>query len=192
MTHLGFFMDTTRCTGCRTCQIACKDVKNLSVGTLYRKVLDFEGGVFPAVWASSFSVACNHCASPQCVPNCPVAALEKDKDTGLVLQDSDMCIGCERCVACCPYHAPSYISEKMIVGKCDGCFDLVLEGENPVCVTACSTRALSFGDINTMREDLEREPATARETELVAGFEGIPSADLTLPSLLIRVRREML
>lgn len=192
MTQLGFFIDATQCAGCRTCQIACKDVKNLNVGTLFRKVLDFEGGVSPYVWAASFSIACNHCANPQCIPNCPVAALTKDEDTGLVLQDSSMCIGCERCVTCCPYEAPAYDAEKMIVGKCDGCIQFVTAGESPACVAACSTRALHFGDLEVLREQFGGEVKSERATNLISSFNGIPSHDLTTPSLLIRAWKEML
>ena len=88
MGQLGFYFDMTRCTGCRCCQIACKDKNDLPVGTLFREVSDFEGGVFPQVWAASLSMACNHCMEPQCAQNCPVAAYSKDPETGLVLQDT--------------------------------------------------------------------------------------------------------
>ncbi|MDR1013603.1 MAG: 4Fe-4S binding protein [Coriobacteriales bacterium] len=185
MAQLGFFIDATQCSGCKTCQIACKDKNNLPVGTLFREVLDFEGGVFPYVWAASLSLACNHCTAPQCVPNCPVAAITKDEDVGLVLQDRTMCIGCERCVDMCPYHAPAYMPDKMIVGKCDGCFDLVAKGQAPACVAACSTRALQFGELRELRSRFG-DPA------LTGDVEGLPSSSLTTPSLLIKARKEML
>jgi anaerobic dimethyl sulfoxide reductase subunit B (iron-sulfur subunit) len=191
MVQLGFFVDTTRCTGCRTCQIACKDLNNLGVGALFREVTDFEGGAFPAVWAASLSLACNHCAQPQCLPNCPVAAITKDAECGLVLQDRGMCIGCERCVSCCPYHAPSYLADKMIVGKCDGCLHLLPGEESPVCVAACPTRSLHFGELDELRARFSGE-GQGDASELVSGFLGIPSPDLTTPSLLLRVRPELL
>ena len=40
----GFFFDNSRCTGCRTCEMACVDFNNLSVGRRYRRVIDYEGG----------------------------------------------------------------------------------------------------------------------------------------------------
>jgi Fe-S-cluster-containing dehydrogenase component len=185
--------------------------------------MDFEGGVFPHVWAASFSIACNHCARPQCVPNCPVAAIKKDPQTGLVLQDQNMCIGCERCVTFCPYHAPSYIQEKMSTGKCSGCLNLAPEGSSPACVAACPLRALHFGDLDELRarfggDDIgestgdngtgsdgtgeEADESTGcdgsvvvegiKPNTLVSGFNGIPSPHLTEPSLLIRVKKEMM
>lgn len=184
MGQMGFLVDATQCSGCKTCQIACKDAKDLPVGALFRRILELEGGVFPDVWAASLSLACNHCADPLCLPNCPVAAISKDPESGLVWQNSDICIGCERCVESCPYHAPAYIPDAMIVGKCDGCRDLVSEGKQPVCVAACSTRALQFGDIEALRTAHGSE-------ELVNSVAGLPSPD-TVPSLLIKARREML
>ncbi|EIW5938360.1 MULTISPECIES: 4Fe-4S binding protein, partial [Klebsiella] len=29
-TQYGFFIDSARCTGCKTCELACKDYKNLT------------------------------------------------------------------------------------------------------------------------------------------------------------------
>ncbi len=185
MGQLGFLIDMTQCSGCHCCQIACKDVKDLDVGVLYRKVLDFEGGEFPDVWAASMSTGCNHCAHPYCEPNCPVAAIKKDDVTGLVVQDQTMCIGCERCMTLCPYHAPAYIPDKKVVGKCDGCYERVCRGEDPACVAACSTRALHFGDLEKLRTQYVN-------CGLASDFKNFPPADQTTPSLLIIPKKELL
>ena len=44
MTQYAFYFDSTRCTGCRTCEMACKDYKDSSEGIHFRKVYDYEGG----------------------------------------------------------------------------------------------------------------------------------------------------
>ena len=49
MTQYGFFFDSTRCTGCRTCEMACKDYKDLSATIAFRKVYDYEGGAWSDV-----------------------------------------------------------------------------------------------------------------------------------------------
>lgn len=36
MAQKGFFIDLSRCTGCRTCTIACADLKNTPIG-LYNR-----------------------------------------------------------------------------------------------------------------------------------------------------------
>ena len=41
----GFYFDSTRCTGCRTCEMACKDYHDLSTEAAFRRVFDYEGGV---------------------------------------------------------------------------------------------------------------------------------------------------
>ena len=38
MTHYAFHFDGTRCTGCKTCEMACKDYKDLGLGFAYLKV----------------------------------------------------------------------------------------------------------------------------------------------------------
>ena len=42
----GFYFDSTRCTGCRTCEMACKDYHDLSTEAAFRRVFDYEGGEF--------------------------------------------------------------------------------------------------------------------------------------------------
>ena len=44
MTQYGFHFDGTRCTGCKTCVLACKDKNNLDVGMAYRRVCEYTGG----------------------------------------------------------------------------------------------------------------------------------------------------
>ena len=75
MTQYGFYFDSTRCTGCRTCEMACKDYNDLSQIIAFRKIYDYEGGETTAdkngvVTSSTFmyhvSAACNHCADPWC------------------------------------------------------------------------------------------------------------------------------
>lgn len=44
MSQLGFFVDVSKCSGCKTCAVACKDAHNLSVGLNFRKVREYAGG----------------------------------------------------------------------------------------------------------------------------------------------------
>ena len=44
MSQYGFYIDLVKCTGCKTCVIACKDAHSLPVGTNYRKVIEFVEG----------------------------------------------------------------------------------------------------------------------------------------------------
>ncbi|MDR1088255.1 MAG: dimethyl sulfoxide reductase subunit B [Coriobacteriales bacterium] len=185
MGQMGFSFNMNKCTGCKSCVIACKEVKNLEVGVNYRKVHHYEGGTFPQVWTASLSIACNHCAQPSCLTACPVAAITKDGETGLVVQDQRMCIVCERCVRACPYGEPAYVASLLSVGKCDGCIEYIKQGSDPVCVAACSTRTLRFGELEELRKSYG-------SLALTSDLPVLADSSQTTPSLLIVARPEML
>ena len=116
---LGFYVDLASCIGCKTCQVACKDRRDIQVaGPRLRRVDTFECGTYPEVAMFHLNLSCNHCESPACVANCPTGAMYKDDD-GTVQHDDEACIGCQTCVNSCPYGAPQFIEEDKIVQKCD-------------------------------------------------------------------------
>ena len=108
----GFVVDVSRCTGCRTCAVACKDAHNLPVGLNLRRVLEEASGSWrqdrmTGAWhqdvrAWYVSIACNHCENPACVKVCPTKAHYKRAEDGLVVIDRDKCIGCGMCAQACP------------------------------------------------------------------------------------------
>ncbi len=162
MAQYGFYFDSTRCTGCKTCQVTCKETYALPTENLWRKVLNYQGGSweFSEVSASYqpvdvfgyfISMACNHCMVPACLSVCPTDAIIKEADTGIVWIDGELCIGCDACLTACPYGAPQHIEEEGIVTKCDMCQARVLEGDIPLCVSSCPMRALDFGDVEELK-----------------------------------------
>jgi len=172
----GFYYDMTACIACKACQVACKDKNDLPVEIVYRSVRTFEGGTYPQSWSYNLSISCNHCEQPRCVENCPTGARTKRTEDGLVVVDQEACIGCQYCVWSCPYGASHYIEDKGVVGKCNGCVNLVTQGMNPACVDACVMRALEFGDIAELRK---------KHPDAVQDMNGLPSSSLTGPSMLI-------
>ena len=159
MTQYGFYFDSTRCTGCRTCEMACKDYNDLPASYAFRRVFDYEGGDWkdngdgtfePTSWAYHVSMACNHCEEPACVANCPVGAYSKLED-GTVIQDHSVCIGCKTCISACPYGAPSYDEASSTTFKCDGCYDRRQRGELPACVAACPGANLALDDMESLQ-----------------------------------------
>lgn len=115
MTQKGFYIDTTRCAGCRTCSVACADLNNTPVGLNLRRVVEYEGGEWKKNWDGTWrqnvfayyvSMGCNECADPACVKVCPTKAHYKRAEDGLVVIDTAKCIGCGACAAACPYGAP--------------------------------------------------------------------------------------
>ena len=183
MPQLGFYYDMTLCTSCKVCQIACNDKNNLEVGTLFRKVHDTEGGTFPKAWSYHISIACNHCAEPKCVKNCPTGALHKREIDGIVLVDKQKCIGCKMCTWSCPYGAPKYLEKEGKAGKCDFCVDLIDKGEDPACVASCNMRVLKYGDIEELRKKYNKGTTDVK---------GLPDSGITHPSLVINPNKEAL
>lgn len=176
----GFYFDMTRCIGCRACQVACKDKNRLEVGTLYRNVKSYTVGTFPNVKSYSYSGSCNHCENPICLANCPTGAISKAED-GTVVQDQNKCIGCRMCVMSCPYGHPQYFPEKSVSGKCDGCYGLRANGDQPACVAGCPNRALDAGDVDELRKKYGND--LDKGTIVV-----LPSPDLTQPNLLVKTK----
>ena len=175
---LGFYVDQQRCIGCRTCQVACKDRRDLqSAGPRPRRVDSFECGTYPDVSLFHLALSCNHCDEPACVAGCPTAALHK-ADDGTVQYDADRCVVCRNCMTVCPYGAPQHDEDANLIAKCDACKALRDAGRNPVCVDACPMRAIEFGELDELR--------AAHGDDLTSELPVLPSADVTHPNLLLR------
>jgi len=182
-----FYFDSSVCSGCKTCQMACRDKNDLEVGLLWRRVYEVSGGEWEkkdnlwssGVFAYNLSIACNHCENPLCIQSCPANAIYKRED-GIVVIDQYMCIGCRYCEWGCPYGTPQYDKTSGTMSKCHFCFDLIDQGEPPVCVSACPMRALDFGDL----------------LELSQKYEGsnqvypLPAASLTGPAIIIKPHKD--
>ncbi|MEC4271609.1 DMSO/selenate family reductase complex B subunit [Adlercreutzia sp. R25] len=180
MTQYAFYFDQDICTGCKTCQVACKETYKLPAGNLYRRVLNYQGGAWERNEAGTYvpngvfgyfvSVACNHCTDPACVENCPTGAMQKDPETGIVWTDHDACIGCKTCQTACPYNAPTFSEERGYMVKCDMCAGELERGRKPICVASCPMRALDFGPREELIEkygdgDVEVEPLPQNTTD---------------------------
>jgi anaerobic dimethyl sulfoxide reductase subunit B (iron-sulfur subunit) len=157
MPQFGWTVDLRRCVGCDACSVACKAEMNTDpvssplvirnghpVQVNYRAVLTVEGGDYPNVTTVFVTAACNHCASPACLPACPVGAITKDAATGLVQIAAATCVGCRYCEWACPYGAIQFNERSGKVEKCTGCAHRLAENLAPACVATCPTGALQF------------------------------------------------
>jgi Fe-S-cluster-containing dehydrogenase component len=164
MAQFGWSVDLDKCTGCDTCTIACKSENNtrpmgspmpfkngrgvLPDHVSYRWVVKKESGEYPTPKVAFVTSACNHCEHPACQPACPVGAISKRVEDGIVLIDQDVCIGCKRCIHACPYGAPQFNSVTEKVEKCTFCVHRLYDtdgartGFEPACVTSCVGNAL--------------------------------------------------
>lgn len=184
---VGFYFDSTRCHGCRTCQIACKDKNRLDVGVLFRNVKTYSVGSYPNAKVHHFSASCNHCEEAACVAACPAGAMYKAED-GTVLHDPELCLNCGACAAACPYGAPKQAGKvnskgNPVFSKCDGCYAIRQAGGVPACVEACLGRALDFGDV----EELKAKYGS----DLVTSVPVCPDGG-TKPNLLIKTKEATL
>jgi len=182
-----FYFDSTSCSGCKTCQMACKDKNNLEVGRRWRRVYEVSGGEWfqagntwvPKVYAYFVSMACSHCEDPICLKVCPTQAIKKRAD-GIVLIDETKCVGCEYCSLACPYGAPQYNKQAGKMSKCDFCSDYIDQGKSPACVDACPMRVLEFGELEEL----------VNKYGLSDNIFPLPPASLTRPSTVITPHKD--
>jgi formate dehydrogenase iron-sulfur subunit len=160
---VGVLVDTTKCIGCRECEIACTSSHGFEVPdvlndsghdkirttseTQYTVVNKFEtdkGDVF-------VKKQCMHCWQPACTSACLTNAMYKTKD-GPVIWRENKCMGCRFCMVSCPFEVPKfeYNEWNPKIQKCNMCYDRLEKGEQPACVSACPTDAITFG----MKKDL--------------------------------------
>lgn len=123
MAQMGFLIKSAQCSGCKACELACKDIHNFEIGPRARRVREVCGGGWSVdektgvchpsgVFTYSVSYSCGHCDNPACVAVCPTGAHAKDEETGLVTIDQEQCIGCKSCIQACPYGAPQFVEAK--------------------------------------------------------------------------------
>ncbi len=160
-----FFIDTTKCTACRGCQVGCKEWKDFpAVPTKQRgshqnppdlthfnfklvrfaEHMDEKGKV---TW-NFFPDQCRHCLEAPCKSG---ASLEDsiiiDKETGAVIYTEKTAKeSFETIKSSCPYDIPRLNPKTKRIVKCDMCIDRVKKNMLPMCVKSCAMGAMHFGD----------------------------------------------
>ena len=71
---------------------------------------------------------------------CPTGALYRDRQDGMILVRSEVCIGCAMCVSVCPAGAVTLDPVEGTASKCDLC------GGDPQCVAYCPAKVLRLTD----------------------------------------------
>jgi len=147
-----------KCTGCRLCELVCAVMHDgVSNPTRSRiKVMKWESeGLY-------VPMSCQQCQDAPCMNVCPVKAISRDEDLGVVKVDYDVCIGCRSCVAVCPFGAMSYNTIDRKVFKCDLC------GGDPQCVRFCDVNAIEYvdaGQVSIDRRKVAAERLSAAQRE---------------------------
>jgi anaerobic dimethyl sulfoxide reductase subunit B len=158
MSQTGLYFNQTRCIGCYTCQVACKDWHDIGAGPVnWIGLRVIEKGKFPDLFLGYLVSTCFHCEKPACVNACPQDAITKRKTDGIGTVDPDKCTGKDECgVLClkaCPWDAPQFgVENNARMQKCDSCVDRIENGEKPVCVDACPMLALDIGPFEELKD----------------------------------------
>ena len=147
MNEMEFFIDHSRCIGCRSCVQACEEC-DTHRGT---SMIHLET-IMRAESVQTAPQVCMHCDEPICAQVCPADAIKKTADGVVQSSLKPRCIGCMNCVLACPFGVPKYKVEINQMMKCDMCYDRTSVGKRPMCATVCPSGALAF----TTREEIER------------------------------------
>ena len=174
MATYGMVLNLNRCSGCLTCEVACKMVNGTRTGVDYTTVERVEWGQFPDAHRRYKINICMHCENASCIAACPTKA-SYATDEGVVLVDYDKCIGCGACVTACPYGARTLVTDQPfafgddplpceeqqadlgnIVEKCTFCYGRVQNGEAPMCTVHCPGQCRVFGDVDDPESDVSK------------------------------------
>jgi formate dehydrogenase iron-sulfur subunit len=158
----GVLVDLTRCTGCNSCALACKDSNNLPESDVVPQSLASNAYTFVEphqvvtkdgeTRTRYVKRQCMHCLNAACVSACPAAAMHSS-GVGPVVYRSNRCLGCRYCQIACPFEVPRFDWDNgvnPVISKCWLCYDRLQAGQLPACVEACPTGTLRFG----RRDDL--------------------------------------
>lgn len=175
----GMGIDISACIGCGRCVEACKIENDVPREPFFFRtwveryrvlnggetIVDSPNGAMESFKSEareeeiirSFFVPklCNQCDNPPCVQVCPVGATFRSPD-GVVLVDSEYCIGCRYCIQACPYGARFLHPETRTAEKCNFCYHRIVKGLVPACVEACPTQARVFGETDKKASPLTR------------------------------------
>jgi Fe-S-cluster-containing dehydrogenase component len=176
---VGILYDSTLCIGCQACMVSCKNanympIDSSDVDELWDNPQDLSAKTLNIIKRYSegngrnknsetdgyayIKRHCMHCLDPSCVSACPVSAMRKDKQTGVVTYNKDACIGCRYCQVACPYNIPKFEWESTTpeIVKCQLCNHLLQQGEISACCSVCPTGASLFGTVDELLTEAKR------------------------------------
>lgn len=181
---LGLLFDGTRCIGCRACIAACKESNGmpaertlLEMGNYWESPLDISGKTLNVIKVykdgtatlkdevkdgfAFTKVSCMQCVDPSCVSACPVTAMHKDPENGIIHYDLDACVGCRYCVEACPFGVPrfTYDTPTPKISKCQLCSHRYKDGKYAACAEVCPTGATLFGPVKELKAEVARRKA---------------------------------
>jgi formate dehydrogenase iron-sulfur subunit len=164
----GMFIDTTKCIGCKGCQVACKQWNGLpaeptdNLGSLQNPP-DFSFTTYKLVRMQEQIIAggfhwlffpdqCRHCLAAPCLlwAGDPEAIFQDPRTGAVLFSDATRHLDAEQVTAACPYNVPRSGASGAL-SKCHLCNDRIKRGLLPACVHTCPTGCLRFGRLDDIR-----------------------------------------
>jgi formate dehydrogenase iron-sulfur subunit len=175
-------VDTSRCTACRGCQVACKQwhglpgTKTKQTGT-YQNPPDLSAQTYKVVRFTEgkadngkpywyfFSEQCRHCLAPGCMEGNKKGEIAQDQKTGAVLySQATKDLDYKKVLDGCPYNIPRQDAKSKVLAKCNFCIDRLQANLVPACALSCPTGSIQYGERQDILKKVEERVAELQKT----------------------------
>jgi len=148
-----FYVDPSRCIGCRACMAACSECDtHRGVSMIHVDYIDRPNSI------ATTPMVCMHCVEPTCALVCPADAIKRGEDGVVRSALKPRCIACNNCVLACPFGVPTVHIGLDLMMKCDMCYDRTSAGLRPMCATVCPSQALTYGPPEVIQKQRMSHP----------------------------------